>query len=219
MHLDTRALSGGMERATITSMALEAEPTTVPVPASVRFPVELEIPPGFDPDEPTTWPDVEGRLEYVEGRLLFMPPCGDLQQGVATGVAVVLGTWAEEHPEFFVGSNEAGMRLGKDTRAAEGAVWRRSELGSLTGKFIRVVPILAAEVAGEAEGEAELRKKASWYISHGVHVVWLLLPRSREVIVLGAGSESRHGIGDRLPQHAALPGLAPEVERFFRQLG
>jgi Uma2 family endonuclease len=208
-----------MERATIASMALEAEPTTVPVPSSVRFPVELEVPPGFDPDEPTTWPQVEGRLEYVQGRLLFMPPCGDLQQGVATGVAVVLGTWGEEHPEFFVGTNEAGVRLGKDTRAAEGAVWRRSEMGSLTGKFIHVVPILAVEVAGEADGEAELREKANWYVLHGVQVVWLLLPRSREVIVLRADGESRHDIGDRLPPHASLPGLTPAVERFFRQLG
>src|SRR5262245_27490189 len=162
VHIAINVLSPGMERATIASMALEAEPTTVPVPASVRFPVELEVPPGFDPDEPATWPHVEGRLEYVQGRLLFMPPCGDLQQGVATGVAVVLGTWAEEHPEFFVGTNEAGMRLGKDTRAAEGGVWRRSELGSLTGKFIRVIPILAVEVAGEADGEVELREKATW---------------------------------------------------------
>jgi len=29
----------------------------------------------------------------------------------------------------------------------------------------------------------------------------------------------RHGSGDRLPAHPALPGLEPPVDRFFRQLG
>jgi Uma2 family endonuclease len=207
-----------MERATISPTGREAEPATIQVPASVRFPVELDVPPGFDPGDPVTWPRIEGRVEYVDGRLLYMPPCGDLQQGVAVGVTVVLGTWGESHPEFFVGGNEAGMRLGQDTRGAEGAVWRRDQLGPFTGRYVRVPPILAAEVAGTGEGEPELRDKARWYLSRGVQVVWIALPRTREVIVLHPDGESRHGVGERLPPHPALPELEPEVARFFRQL-
>jgi len=51
-----------------------------------------------------------------------------------------------------------------------------------------------------------------------VAVVWLVLPKSRDVLVVTAGGESRHRPGDRLPPHPALPGLEPVVERFFRQL-
>ena len=49
-------------------------------------------------------------------------------------------------------------------------------------------------------------------------VVWLVLPKSRDVLVVTAGGETRHAAGDCLPPHPALPGLEPAVERFFRQL-
>jgi Uma2 family endonuclease len=196
----------------------ERDPETIAVPAAVRFPVELQPPLGFRPDEPASWPRTPGRLEYVHGRLLYMPPCGDVQQAVSASVAGILDRWLEEHPEFFVGGNEAGMMLGTDVRGAEGAVWRRDALGPLTGGYVRVPPILAIEVAGREEGEAVLGEKAAWYLAHGVLVVWLVLPATREVVVLTAEGESRRGPGDRLSQRAALPGLEPAVDRFFRQL-
>jgi Uma2 family endonuclease len=191
----------------------------IAVPASVRFPVELEPPPDFRPDDPASWPRVDGRLEWVGGRLLYMPPCGARQQGVAIGVATVLGTWGELHPEFFVGGNEAGMLLGDDARGAEGAVWSRASIGTIDDRYVRVPPILAVEVAGRDDGEPELRAKARWYLEHGTAVVWLVLPARREVVVLTSDRESRHTEGDRLPAHPALPDLAPDVARFFRQLG
>ena len=49
------------------------------LPGTVRYPVELVPPDGFDPARVETWPRIDGRLEWVEGRLLFMPPCGERQ--------------------------------------------------------------------------------------------------------------------------------------------
>jgi len=190
----------------------------IPVPASVRFPIELEPPPGFQPNDPASWPRVEGRLEWVGGRLLYMPPCGARQQGVAIGVATILGTWGELHPEFFVGGNEAGMLLGNDARGAEGAVWSRASVGTIDDRYVRVPPILAVEVAGRDDDERTLRDKARWYFEHGTAVVWLVLPALRAVVVLTPDGESRHAEGDRLLPHSALPDLTPEVARFFRQL-
>ena len=199
-------------------MASGLEPETISVPASARFPIELEPPAGFRPDEPSSWPRVEGRLEYVGGRLLYMPPCGDLQQVVAASCVGLLVAWAAEHPDFMVGSNEAGILLDGEVRGAEAAVWRRESRSQYTGGYVRVPPILAVEVAGRPEGRAVLRAKARWYLQHGVEIVWLILPRSREVIVVEREGESRHGSGNRLPSYAMLPGLAPAVDVFFRQL-
>ncbi len=199
-------------------MSSEREEETFRVPASVRFPVELEPPPGFQVDDPATWPRVEGRLEWVDGRLLYMPPCGLRQQGTAVSVVGLLDRWLDDHPEFFLGGNEAGMLLGGDARGSEAAVWLRADVDPASPKFARTPPILVAEVAGREEGEPELRVKARWYFDRGVHVVWVVLPATREVIVLRRDGESRHESGDRLPEHPALPGLAPEVDRFFRQL-
>jgi hypothetical protein len=45
------------------------------------------VPDPFDPAHAERWPAVAGRLEFVGGRLLFMPPCGELQQQTAIDVA------------------------------------------------------------------------------------------------------------------------------------
>jgi Uma2 family endonuclease len=78
--------------------------------------------------------------------------------------------------------------------------------------------MLAVEVAGADEGEEELREKARWYLDHGVRVVWLVLPETREVLVLETPGESRHGRGLALPAHADLPGLVVRVDDLFAQL-
>jgi hypothetical protein len=147
-----------------------------------------------------------------------MPPSGGIQQFVAVDVVEVLRTWSKEQPEFIVGGNEAGMILGGDVRAADAAVWRRDALGEIPPGYLRVPPILAVEVAGVEEGEPELRAKAAWYLAHGVALIWLVLPATREVVVLSSTSESRCREIDRLAPQPALPGLEPEVREFFIQL-
>ena len=148
-----------------------------------------------------------------------MPPCADYQQDTASDVTYLLREWSERHPEFLVGSNEAGMLLAGEVRAADAAVWRAEDASPRQGKLRRRPPVLAVEIAGDDEGEPELREKAAWYLERGVAVVWLAFPRTREVLVLRAGSESRHGRGDHVPEHAALPDLSPPVDRLFAQLG
>lgn len=183
----------------------------------VRFPIELR-PAGFQPEEPRTWPEVEGRLEWVEGRLLYMPPCADTQQEVAVDVVFVLRTWSEKHPEFVVGGNEAGMKLGNDIRAADAAVWRGAETGPAVGRLRHVPPVLVVEVVGQDEDEAALREKARWYLQHGVQIVWLVLPEPRQVVVLHSNAESRHSSGEKLPPEEQLPGLTVNVDQFFVQI-
>jgi len=187
----------------------------VRVPASVRFPVELVPPDGFDPARLETWPRVEGRLEWVGGRLLYMPPCGEMQQATVTDVVVVLGLWQRTHPEFSVGTNEAGMRLGEDSRGADAGVWRQRPQ---RWGFRREPPVLAVEVAGQDEDADALREKARWYLTQEVPVVWIVLPGQREVIVVTSAGERHHAIGEQLPVHEALPGLQPQVADLFRQV-
>jgi Uma2 family endonuclease len=194
---------------------------TITLPRAVRFPVELLPPRDFDPERLQTWPRVAGRLELVDGRLLYMPPCSDMQQDTVTDVVITLGAWVRAHPDFVLGSNEAGMRLRGSTRAADAAIWRRADVGAYTGGLRRQPPVLAVEVAGTSEEEPEdlLRVKARWYLDAGVKLVWLVLPETREVVVFSARGETRHGARDRLPVDPDLPGLDPAVGDFFRQIG
>lgn len=191
---------------------------TITLPRAVRFPVELIPPEGFDQERLETWPSLAGRLEVVEGRLLYMPPCGDEQQDTVTDVVITLGSWVRAHRDFVLGSNEAGMRLGGSTRAADAAIWRRLEAGPRTGGLRRHPPVLAVEVAGAEEPEQALREKADWYLANGVSIVWLVLPRSREVVVITGGGERRYGLGETLESQPALPDLTPAADELFVQL-
>ena len=195
----------------------EFDEETIPVPRSVRFPVELVPPASFDPVRIQTWPRVAGRVEWVGGRLLYMPPCARLQRVTVADLVTALGTWCRGHAEFEVGTNEAGMALAGAVRAADAAVWRREELGADRG-LAHVPPVLAAEVAGRDEQEPELREKAHWYLGAGVAVVWCLLPEQREVLVITRAGESRHRERERLPPDPELPDLAPLVDDLFAQV-
>lgn len=181
---------------------------------AIRLPLALPEPVGFEVDRPETWPRVDGRLEYVDGRLELMPPCGEMQQRVAIDVGTELNVWRRSHPEFVVGGNEAGMLLDGEVRGADVAIWRGG-FPPRTG-FARAAPVLAVEIVGEDENVESLRDKARWYLGHGVEIVWIVAPATRSVLVITPGGELE--AAERIPESPALPGLAPLVADFFRQL-
>ncbi len=190
-------------------------PVIIELP-DVVFPVQIGTPSAFDPERTETWPSLEGRLEYVDGRLLYMPPSGGDQARTVSDIVMALVGWANAHPEFAVCTNEAGMKLGTDVRAADVAVWRASELAG-GDEIARTPPVLAIEVAGRDDGEQRLREKGRWYLEHGVGTVWIVLPAAREVVVLTADGETRTRQGE-LPPIADLPGLTVRVESLLRQV-
>lgn len=187
----------------------------VPVPrGSVTFPVVLRPPKGFNASRPSTWPSVEGRLEFSKGNLLYMPPCGEERSSIAAAVTWVLMDWARRTPGFDVGGNEAGLILDGDVRGLDGGVWK-STGKRRTNRFRRTAPVLAVEVQGEDETLESLREKAAWYLEHGTSTVWLVLPALAVVLVVTPAGEKRVRGGERLPQPAGLRGLTPLVADIF----
>jgi Uma2 family endonuclease len=191
----------------------------VPVPlVAIRLPLELPLPDGFAVGRPETWPLVDGDLEFVDGKLFYMPPSADRQQDTTADVVAVLAAWRKTHRAFVLATNEAGMLLGGDARGADVAVWRKRDALPRSGNYRHSPPVLAVEVQGELENEASLRAKAAWYLAHGVEIVWLLLPRERRVVVSTAAGSSELRSGDQLPAQPSLPGLSPRVDELFEQL-
>ncbi len=197
---------------------VDSELTPIRLPREqLLFPLALRQPRGFKPDRPKTWPHLEGRLEFVAGELLFMPPCADFQQDVSAETVRLLGNWSVLHPEYVVAGNEAGMLLGGEVRGADVAVWKRSRLGAYKGTFRKVPPVLAVEIAGEDEEEQALREKARWYLKNGVELIWLVFPRTRVVLSI-TSSSARRIVGPRLLPAASLPKLKLSAQELFRQL-
>src|SRR5690349_13941988 len=183
-----------------------AEITVVPRIA-VQLPLPLPPPRGFDAARPETWPEVVGRLEYVNGRIEYMPLCGEVQQRTVADVVTELNQWARGQEDFVVGANEAGMLLGGEVRAADAAVWKKTPG---TPGFARVPPILAVEVTGADESVEDLAPKVAWYLSHGVEIVWVLDP-TQHVVVVSTASGSVTVRQGRVPAASSLPGLEPRV--------
>jgi Uma2 family endonuclease len=178
----------------------------------------MPLPEGFEPEHPGTWPRVEGSLEYVDGRLWYMPPSADLQQDTCADVVGILHIWQKAHRDFVVGTSEAGILLKGETRGADAAVWRRADVSEYRGELRRTPPVLAVEVAGKYDSEATLRDKATWYLTRGTLVVWLLFPEQREVLVMTEKEVVKLGPGDRLPPQPSLPDLIPALDELFAQI-
>jgi Uma2 family endonuclease len=196
-----------------------SDPTQVVIELpGLVFPVEIARPENFDPDDLSTWPGVEGRLELVGGRLLYMPPTGRIQSRTVSDVVIAFADWARRHPEFALASNEAGMKLGDDVRGADVGVWRAADLAGGGHQVASAPPILAVEVAGRDDTEEILLDKASWYLDHGVVAVWILLPEQREVVAVTADERLRFDRGSTLPAIPELSGLSVAVSDLFRQL-
>src|SRR5258708_30678147 len=105
-------------------MAVPMYGELVSVPrAAIRLPLEVPVPDGVAVDRPETWPLVEGEIEFVGGKLYYMPPSADIQQDTSADVVTTLGVWRKTHREFVVAGNEAGMLLGGEARGADAAIW------------------------------------------------------------------------------------------------
>lgn len=192
-----------------------AEVTVVPRIA-VSLPLVLPLPDGFDVARLQTWPTTGGRLEFVGGRLEYMPPCGEAQQRTAADVVTELNLWRRAHPGFVVGGNEAGMLLAGEVRAADAAVW---PAGPALEGLSRTAPLLAVEVSGVDDTEALLDQKAKWYLDHGVRTVWIVVPQTRSAKVATSQGVTEVRGDETMPGPAGLPGLTPSVASFFGQLG
>jgi hypothetical protein len=74
------------------------------------------------------------------------------------------------------------------------------------------------EGAGKYDTEAALRDNATWYLSRGTLVVWLLFPEKREILVMSEKEAVKLGPGNRFPPQPSLPGLVPAVDELFAQI-
>jgi Uma2 family endonuclease len=90
-----------------------------------------------------------------------------------------------------------------DRTVEEGAFW---ELGF----------DLAVEVISPSNTRREMERKLDDYFAAGVQLVWLVYPRSREVVVYTSPRDSATlSIGDVLEGGTVLPGLSIAIEQIF----
>lgn len=165
-------------------------------------------------------PETEMRRELVRGEIVeTMPPNG--RHGVlASEIAYQLRAWAKQGKHGVVGV-ESGFTLSKnpDVVRSPDVYFVRAEHIPLTGvpdTFWQIPPALAVEVVSPSESAADVQEKVRDYLDAGTPLMWVVYPRSQQVVVHTADGVARTFAGDDLLVSSdILPGFGCTVREIF----
>jgi Uma2 family endonuclease len=162
---------------------------------------------------PTDLPSGPVRYELHHGRLITMPPPGDIHGAVELKVAGALLVQGESAGLGKARCGEVTVVLGRNPDHVFGAdaafisnsrlPIRRSPEG-----YLETIPDLVVEVRSKNESLPATARKAADYLAAGVVVVWVVDPLSRNVVEYRQGAEPRTWEeGDTLTVEDVIPGF------------
>jgi len=83
-------------------------------------------------------------------------------------------------------------------------------------KLFEITPDLAVEIVSPGESAEEVREKVRDYLTAGTPLVWLVYPRTREVVVHTPDGLARaYGDSAMLERFDTLPGFSCAVAELF----
>ncbi len=158
------------------------------------------------------------RLELSEGELIVMSPAGGKHGGIALKMGRIIGNYVEEHILGYVTAAETGFILyknpdGRDTvRAPDvGFVARERLPDGLPDGYIPFAPDFAVEVVSPTDEAEEVQLKINQYLRYGTHLIWVVYPKSRTVVVYTPDSTQTLDITGTLNGGDVLPGFSLPV--------
>ena len=169
------------------------------------------------PDELPTGPV---RYELEDGRLVIMPPPGDIHGAV--GGNAVFHLKAAEQAGHGKARTEVGviLRRNPDRVVAPDACFIAST--SLPLKlspegYLETIPDLVVEVRSKNDTVAELERKAGEYLAAGAKLVWVIDPLRSVAVVYEAGHPPRTlGPADDLTAGGIITGFRLSVGEALR---
>ncbi len=149
-----------------------------------------------------------------------MPPGGE-HGWIASEIDFQLRAWIKRGIGGFVGV-EAGFKRSRNpdtVRAADVAYVRAERIPNegIPKGFWNMAPDLAVEVVSPGETADEVRNKVRDYLQAGTPLVWVVYPRSKDVVVHTPDGLARTVSGDAVLEDATvLPGFTCPVADLFR---
>jgi Uma2 family endonuclease len=190
-----------------------------------------EIVPAVGPmtvEELEAWPDDGWQYELVRGVLVRMPFSGFEASCIGARLLTRMGAFVEDHELGEVTGADGGFRPDlehpRDTELAPDVAFVRADrLPSRTSpeyaKALRLAPDLAVEVMSPSQSRRDLAAKARLFLSFGTRLVWVVLPKQRQVDIFRLGSDKAAatlGIDDVLDGEDVVPGFSYPVAALFR---
>lgn len=162
-----------------------------------------------------------GPCELVRGEVITLSPGGLSHSQVTMNVSGLLWTWARRSNLGRILSGEPGVVVARGPDTVRGAdvayisYERIPQLSTMEG-FIDVPPNLVVEIVGKGQGWRAMVEKAGEYLAMGVDRVWVIDPRTRQVLVFQPEAEPLAlGMEDTVSDEAVLPGFTCKVVDFF----
>ncbi|MBI5758655.1 MAG: Uma2 family endonuclease [Planctomycetales bacterium] len=165
-------------------------------------------------------PENRKHSSLIRGEVVESMPPGAKHGTVAIRLATRLGRWAESSGRRCVGA-ESGFILGRDPDIVRGPdlFYVRVERIAKSGipeAFWNIAPDLAVEVVSPSESAAEVHEKVSDFLAAGTPRVWVVYPRSQEVVVYRSDRSARTcSANDVLEDQEILPGFSCRVAELF----
>ena len=172
-----------------------------------------------------TWTDEEllkikheGKVELVDGEVIFMPPAGLEQGGISADLLTRLNNYVRRHKLGRVFDAQTGFRPHNNMRAPDIAFVSKAKLpaGRLPKGIGHIVPDMVVEVLGPYETVGDYEGKVQEYLSWGVRLIWLVDPNTQTVTVIRQNGERKTLKGnDVLSGEEVVPGFKIRVKTIF----
>lgn len=160
------------------------------------------------------------RRELVRGEIIELMPPGGRHGGIAALLAMLLRLWVQRTGGGYVGG-EAGFVVDHDPDTVRGpdVSYVQAERIPATGVpegFWNLAPDLAVEIVSPNETADEVRAKVHDLLAAGTPLVWVIYPRTQEVVAHTRDGLARtYGATDTLENMDVLPGFSCAVAELF----
>lgn len=165
-------------------------------------------------------PENGTRRALVRGKVVEEMPPGGRHGTVASEIVVRLHAWAASGSRGRVGV-ESGFVLDRDPDVVRGpdvfyVAPEHVPNEGVPEAFWNVTPDLAVEVVSSSETAGDVREKVRDYLVAGTPLVWVVYPRTREVVVHTPDGLARtYGADATLEGFEILPGFRCDVADLF----
>ncbi len=171
---------------------------------------------------PDELPSGPVRYELDNGRLIVMPPPGDIHGAVESNLAADLKIQGERRGLGKTRSGDVGIVLWRDPDRVVGADVAFIANASLPLRiskegYLDTIPDLVVEVRSKSDRETAVRAKVKDYLSAGVRVVWVADPGKQTVTAYRPGRKPKvFARDDTLTVEDVIPGFQVAVADVFR---
>ena len=130
-------------------------------------------------------PDVPGKRELLDGKLIELPPAKYFHSEMAKRLSCLLQTVV--HPSRVWIETAYRLSSGRWLTPDVSVSWPDQRIEG----WFQDAPMVAVEIASRGNTPDEIDNKVATYLEHGAAEVWIIYPSTRSMMVFGSDSALR----------------------------